>query len=162
MQVGPGLAARLVLWQGVTMFDEEELKELAGDLAHHIGPPPTHGLKGVQAHQAPGRLQIGQPGNNQQTAIVQCENRHFYDHRKHTTCPYCGIPGMNNLPVEKTRVASLKQPPSDDGSTEPASPPRGPDLVRLGGNPNRAGVANVTVGMFQRQAKGVNPVTGWI
>jgi hypothetical protein len=95
-------------------------------------------------------------------AMVQCENRHMYDNRKHVYCPYCPVPGLKNPRVEKTQAASMNPSPSGGGSTEPAFPPRGVDPVRPAGNPNRGGVANVTVGIFQRHAEGVNPVTGWI
>jgi hypothetical protein len=97
--------------------------------------------------------------------MVQCENRHMYDNRKHVYCPYCPVPGLKNPRVEKTQAASMEPPHgggSGGGSTEAAFPPRGFDQPRPAASPNRGGVANVTVGVFQRHAAGVNPVTGWI
>jgi hypothetical protein len=95
-------------------------------------------------------------------AMVQCENRHMYDNRKHVYCPYCPVPGLRNPRPEPTVAASSQDPSSGGRSTEPAFPPHGPDPVRPAANPNRGATPNVTVGMFQRQAEGVNPVTGWI
>jgi hypothetical protein len=38
-------------------------------------------------------------------AMVQCENRHFYDNRRHTYCPYCPIPGLRG-PVRRPPLSS--------------------------------------------------------
>jgi FHA domain len=102
-------------------------------------------------------------------AMVQCENRHFYDNRKHTFCPHCPVPGLKTPGIGKTQAASLNQSPSlpaeTIGSTEPAFPRHAAaERPRPGGSPNRgsANQGNMTVGIFQRQAEGVNPVTGWI
>jgi hypothetical protein len=95
-------------------------------------------------------------------AMVQCENRHFYDNRKHTYCPHCPVPGLKPPGVGKTQAASPSQVSGSGGTTEPAFPLGASDSARRGSTPNRGGSAPVTVGIFQRKAEGVNPVTGWI
>jgi hypothetical protein len=95
-------------------------------------------------------------------AMVQCENRHFYDNRKHTYCPHCPVPGLKPPGVGKTQAAAPSQTSGSGGSTEPAFPLGGGDAARRGSSANRSGGANVTVGVFQRKAGGVDPVTGWI
>jgi hypothetical protein len=35
-------------------------------------------------------------------AMVQCQNGHHYDDRKHTHCPYCPAPGLKSVRIPRT------------------------------------------------------------
>ena len=39
-------------------------------------------------------------------AMVQCENRHMYDNRKHVYCPYCPVPGFVTHDAQPERGSS--------------------------------------------------------
>ena len=94
-------------------------------------------------------------------AMVQCTNGHLYDNGKHTNCPHCPIPGLRDAKVPGTQAASMDRPGMP--TTEPAFPSRGAKPpVRPAGGYNRGGAANVTVGIFQKQGGGINPVVGWL
>jgi hypothetical protein len=38
-------------------------------------------------------------------AMVECENHHFYDNRKHLHCPYCPVPGLKDLKIPDAEAA---------------------------------------------------------
>jgi hypothetical protein len=84
-------------------------------------------------------------------AMVQCENRHFYDDSKHTHCPHCPVPGLKDAPISRPAIPQ----------TEPASARGTGAPVRGGGSGDRSGMAGVTVGIFQKQT-GIDPVVGWL
>jgi hypothetical protein len=91
------------------------------------------------------------PRSEKGQALRRCENGHFYDPQKHTTCPYCGVPAIDvpTTPkgakpeprpsedlVGRTRVAGLPSVPEarpgvgDDAMTRPLIPAMGKiDLV---------------------------------
>src|ERR1700759_94390 len=33
-----------------------------------------------------------EPGSR---VLMRCDNGHYYDPKKHTSCPFCGVPGLN-------------------------------------------------------------------
>lgn len=96
--------------------------------------------------------------------LTRCNNGHFYDADKYTTCPHCSNastdPGV-------TQPAGGGVRPVDNGKTEPINP-----------NPNRSGqtqpgnnggglkdqVDDVqkTVGIFNTKKGGTEPVAGWL
>ena len=74
-------------------------------------------------------------------ALKRCENGHYYDPKKHSTCPSCGIPDLE-LPSKTT--------------------PRRPDPPPAPAPPPAAGEADVgkTVPL-ERKTKGIDAVVGW-
>lgn len=93
-------------------------------------------------------------------AMVQCENRHFYDDRKHTHCPHCPVPGLRDVKIPGTQAASMSRPGMPQ--TEPASPGGADVPVRSGGGgANRGGMPGVTIGAFSKRT-GIDPVVGWL
>lgn len=96
--------------------------------------------------------------------LTRCNNGHFYDADKYTTCPHC-----SNVSADPgvTQPAGGGVRPVDNGKTEPINP-----------NPNRSGqtqpgnnggglkdqVDDVqkTVGIFNTKKGGTEPVAGWL
>ena len=86
--------------------------------------------------------------------LKRCENGHFYDPAKHTTCPYCGVA---DIEIEPTAPRSVRIGPlvreEGVGRTRPANqpPPRvvAPETDEI----TRA----VTPGGL-----GIDPVVGWL
>lgn len=93
-------------------------------------------------------------------AMVQCENRHFYDNRKFSTCPHCPVPGLKDAKIPGTQAASMNR--SASAVTEPASPARSAGAPnRPAGGFDRGSTPNVTIGVFQKQT-GIDPVVAWL
>src|SRR5262249_23182140 len=92
-------------------------------------------------------------------AMVQCENKHFYDDSKHTHCPHCPVPGLKDVKIPGTQAAPTKRPAVPQ--TEAASAPGSAAPVRGGGSGERGGAAGVTVGAFLKQQH-FEPVVGWL
>jgi len=94
-------------------------------------------------------------------AMVQCENRHFYDNRRHTHCPYCPVPGLRDANIPGTVAAGTDR--SAMPPTEAAFPSQGSDSwSTAAGAYDPADTPGVTVGIFQKHAGGINPVVGWL
>lgn len=97
-------------------------------------------------------------------AMVQCENRHFYDNRKHTYCPHCPVPGLKDVKVPGTQAASMNRAstPVTAPATEPAWSTPAPEAThRAAASPARGSTSGVTVGVFQKQMR-FDPVCGWL
>jgi hypothetical protein len=82
--------------------------------------------------------------------LIRCDNGHFYDPKKHPTCPYCNVPGSDTAttPKKKEPIAA-----ADIGSTRPAGGfsqvpevGRGDDLT-------------IRMGMGETR---IDPVVGWL
>lgn len=86
-------------------------------------------------------------------ALKRCENGHYYDPAKHSSCPSCGIPDIN-LGKTKPRRSDVVDvpgpPPPVPGPPAPAPPPQ-PGAAELGR----------TVPL-ERKRKGIDPVVGWL
>ena len=74
----------------------------------------------------------------------RCKNGHYYDTTKHTTCPYCGVAGLDIGKTEAKRVVG-EQP-----STWPKDEPR-----------EREAEPGGTVGVFMGSI-GIDPPVGWL
>ena len=92
-------------------------------------------------------------------AMVQCENRHFYDDRKHTHCPHCPVPGLKDVKIPGTQAASVSRP--GIAPTEPASFQRTDTPIRGGSSVRSGGMAGVTIGAVIKRT-GIDPVVGWL
>lgn len=81
-------------------------------------------------------------------SMTRCENGHYYDSSKYSTCPSCGIP---DLDIHATVIHQV--PPvaaSITGQTQ-----KSPAPARQGAEPG------VTVGVL-RKTMGIDPVVGWL
>jgi FHA domain len=99
-------------------------------------------------------------------AMVQCQDGHLYDDRKHTHCPHCPVPGLRDVTIPGTQAAPMSRPGIPETEAAPrsrgAAPPIRGSAVRGGGNADRGGGASgVTVGIFQKHT-GMDPVVGWL
>jgi len=92
-------------------------------------------------------------------ATVRCDNGHHYDDRKHTTCPYCPVPGLKDVKIPGTQAAPISR--SGVPETEAAFPRSSTAAIRNAPGADRSGTPGVTVGLFQK-LKGMEPVVGWI
>ncbi len=95
-------------------------------------------------------------------ATVQCENRHFYDDRKHTYCPHCPVPGLKDAKTPGTQAAQGSRagmPRTEPADSAAATGPRAEPTVRQ--SPPVSGMANMTVSAFRKRI-GVDPVVGWL
>jgi hypothetical protein len=101
-------------------------------------------------------------------ATVRCaKNQHVYDDAQYTHCPYCPVPGLPDMNIERTRAAtrgSAGRPSA--GYTEPdprlrpstaSTPPGG---GRSGGAA-RPGTPGVTYAAIKART-GIDPVVGWL
>lgn len=104
-------------------------------------------------------------------AMKRCDNGHYYDSGKHTTCPSCGVadlhieptiargrnsavsPSRPNLDVPtRPRGQQARPAPAEDAKTRGRDQQAAPELVRDPG----ATVAVV------RKKMGIDPVVGWL
>ncbi len=112
-------------------------------------------------------------------AMIRCDQGHFYDNTKHTTCPYCGVPDLDIAPTRPRRetppaadfgatVPQGRKPasaPGDTAETRPAAAPKPaaapPPSSPAPSSSAPVGSGNRTVGIV-RKAMGIDPVTGWL
>lgn len=121
--------------------------------------------------------------------MKRCENGHFFDPAKYTTCPYCGVPDLD-LESTKPRRPEAREPaaksPSDPtsnkmgglfsrGQSSGQSETRGaagpgpagrpdPGMTHMrgeapGGREDREGA---TIGLQFKMLGGIDPVVGWL
>lgn len=69
--------------------------------------------------------------------MTRCENGHYYDAKKHLSCPFCGVQKLD-LDIQKT-MAKKSSPPPVDISVD----------------------SGKTVGVYRRKM-GIDPVVGWL
>jgi pSer/pThr/pTyr-binding forkhead associated (FHA) protein len=72
-------------------------------------------------------------------ALTRCENGHYYDSQKHSSCPFCGVQNLD-IDIKKTMA---KRPNN------------------TGGVPKEDGSGGKTVGVFRKKL-GIDPVVGWL
>jgi hypothetical protein len=84
--------------------------------------------------------------------LIRCDNGHFFDPKKHATCPYCDVPGSDTATTPKKKepvVAALE----NVGATRPAG---GFSQVS---DPGQSGDLTIRVGMGETR---IDPVVGWV
>ena len=80
--------------------------------------------------------------------LTRCENGHYYDAKKHSSCPFCGVQNLG-LDIQKTMAKRPGETEEGVGVTKPVdSAPEKVDKER-------------TMGIFQKKM-GKEPVTGWL
>lgn len=96
--------------------------------------------------------------------LTRCNNGHFYDADKYTTCPHCSNasadPGV-------TQPAGGGVRPIDNGKTEPINPnPNSSGQTQPGNNggglKDQVDDVQKTVGIFNTKKGGTEPVAGWL
>ena len=88
----------------------------------------------------------------EERVLIRCDNGHFYDPKKHPTCPYCNAPGSDTATQPKRNEPAVAAR-DDIGSTRPAagfSP-----LADTG----KGGDLTIRVGMGETR---IDPVVGWL
>lgn len=82
--------------------------------------------------------------------LIRCDNGHFYDPKKNSTCPYCGVAASDATVPKKESVAAARE---EIGSTRPAGGfTSTPDAGRSSDLTMRAVIAPTSI----------DPVVGWL
>lgn len=100
--------------------------------------------------------------------MKRCNNGHYYDETKHSSCPACGVP----IDLGKTMPKAVVAPPPVPVSPKPlVEPPMG-DVggtrrINTPATPQNAPMppiqqAGKTIALVQPQAGGIEPVVGWL
>ena len=79
--------------------------------------------------------------------LTRCANGHYYDSKKHTSCPFCGVQSLD-IDIQKTMAKKPGTTGGDIGVTRPK-----------GGSPGAE--EGKTVGIFRKKL-GIDPVVGWL
>nr|WP_321397059.1 FHA domain-containing protein [uncultured Desulfobacter sp.] len=87
-------------------------------------------------------------------SMKRCENGHYYDSEKHSTCPYCGV---SDVEIGKTRPQK-EEFSALDGLAGQQEERR---THRPGQPPMRPNDEAHTVGFFRKKT-GIDPVVGWL
>lgn len=87
-------------------------------------------------------------------ALKRCENGHYYDPNKHSTCPSCGVSGLNM--EGKTLPRRDEVVPEPLPAPAPSPPPPRPQPP----TPGPSAVAKTVP--LERKKKGIDPVVGWL
>lgn len=72
-------------------------------------------------------------------SMKRCDNGHYYDPQKHSSCPFCGV---QNLDIDIQKTMAKRPSPDSAGKSE-------------------AGGGGKTVGVFKKKL-GIDPVVGWL
>lgn len=80
--------------------------------------------------------------------LTRCENGHYYDSMKHTSCPYCGVQNLG-IDIQKTMAKRPGESNYDVGVTKP--------LVQEQAQVDK----DKTMGVYRKKL-GMDPVSGWL
>ncbi len=115
-------------------------------------PPRVHEQHG-QRKEPEGK----KPTAEEKPVLKRCENGHFYDPAKHTTCPYCGVSDIEIEPTTPKTPKSIK--------IGPPVPEEGLGRTRAAGQPPPRVVAPQTDEITRAVTPGgpgIDPVVGWL
>lgn len=86
-------------------------------------------------------------------ALKRCDNGHYFDPARHTSCPSCGVQDINFEPTKK----------KDDAEVPPTGPPRGAAGGAVVDARQRQAAADdgKTMSLMHKRA-GIDPVVGWL
>jgi hypothetical protein len=87
-------------------------------------------------------------GTNKMEPLTRCSNGHYYDSKKHTSCPFCGVQNLG-IDIQKT----MAKRPGNSGYEINATKPLG--------HAQGQGDVGKTKGIY-KQKIGIEPVTGWL
>lgn len=83
--------------------------------------------------------------------LIRCERGHYYDSQQHSSCPTCGVSGLDIQPTQ-ARVA----PPESFVAVTQAY-----GAGSVASTQNEAADSGVTVAMVRKKI-GIDPVVGWL
>jgi hypothetical protein len=139
-----------------TLDHEKSLEENGVREEHHLHlrePQPAE-LKPV-----PPKMGEKEKTRREEEVLKRCENGHFYDPAKHTTCPYCGVA---DIEIEATAPKNVKiGPPVPEegvGRTRPAYQPP----PRAGAPETDEPTSAITPGGVRTDGVEIDPVCGWL
>lgn len=94
--------------------------------------------------------------------MIRCQEGHFYDPAKHSSCPWCGKPlDMGGAPAPGAEVAAQKtvplRGPETAPQTWPSPPPLPPEYGAAGAGPMPGATKRLV-----REQLGMDPVVGWL
>jgi len=89
-------------------------------------------------------------------ALKRCENGHYFDPAKHTSCPSCGVQNINFEPTRKKDEIKIA-----DTASQPAAGVGGGAAAPAGAAKPRPGDDGKTVSLIHKKA-GIDPVVGWL
>jgi len=81
--------------------------------------------------------------------MTRCENGHYYDVKKHHSCPFCGVQNLD-IDIQKTMAKKMSRSGKDFSVTKP-----------IGNAISDNQDSGKTVGMYRRKI-GIDPVVGWL
>jgi hypothetical protein len=95
--------------------------------------------------------------------MIRCQEGHFYDPAKHTSCPWCGKPlDMGAGTPAGADIAAGKtvplRPPEEPAKTAPVGAPAPVAVAHPGGASGLPGATKRLV----REQLGMDPVVGWL
>ncbi len=88
--------------------------------------------------------------------LKRCENGHYFEPTKHTSCPSCGVAGIDFTPTRPKRDAGATAPAPDAAGAAVSQPDAANRAAR-----QAALDAGKTVPLVRR-ATGIDPVVGWL
>lgn len=80
--------------------------------------------------------------------LIRCERGHYYDSQQHSSCPTCGVSGLE---VQPTQVRA----------SQPQSAVQHTQAYGQGGGSREHSDIGVTVAMVRKKI-GIDPVVGWL
>ena len=83
--------------------------------------------------------------------LERCPNRHFFNPNEHTSCPYCGVDGLDDV---RTRPQGVRPQPDHTDFVAGQTRPKG-------GSWNGDGADPITKPLIVDQ-QGIDPVVGWL
>jgi hypothetical protein len=86
-------------------------------------------------------------------ALKRCENGHYYDPGKHTTCPSCGVQ-MIDVPTRPKAGLDVSPP-----NVEPAKPAAAAAAAKPSAQAGADDGKTVAIGV---KKQGIDPVVGWL
>jgi hypothetical protein len=90
------------------------------------------------------------PAEEGSRALIRCDNGHYYDPKKHTKCPFCGVAAIN------FEVRSLKIGSSSEEHTRPAG------LPAMSSNQQVSDDAVTRAAQMVPDSARIDPVVGWL
>lgn len=84
--------------------------------------------------------------------LKRCNNGHYYDQTKHSSCPFCGVD------INLNAVTGYK---NNNGNNIPVTEPLSKGNVTVAKNVSRPKAGNKTVALYNKKI-GMDPVVGWL